>query len=77
MTATGLASGHLHHYWDTVFVEMLGTDVFVVADNLEGHHRTGVTVVEGNADRLGEGIFRGAESACLPCPPRTLKVDIT
>jgi len=45
---------------------MLGTDVFVVADNLEGHHRTGVTVVEGNADRLGEGIFRGAESACLP-----------
>ena len=34
VTATGLATGNLHHYWDTVFVERLGTDLFVVADEL-------------------------------------------
>ena len=34
VTAAGSATGNLHHYWDTVLVQRLGTDLFVVADQL-------------------------------------------
>ena len=34
VTATGLPAGNLHHYWDTEFVQRLGTDPGTVAQQL-------------------------------------------
>ena len=37
VSAAGLASGNLHHYWDDVFVQQLGPNAKSIASDLIGH----------------------------------------
>lgn len=37
VSATGITAGNLHSYWDTAFVQRLGTDISQVASNLIAH----------------------------------------
>ena len=37
VSATGIAAGNLHHFWDTEFVDRLGPDAKTIASDLVGH----------------------------------------
>jgi hypothetical protein len=37
VSATGFKAGNLHHFWDTEFVDQLGTDAKTIASDLIGH----------------------------------------
>jgi hypothetical protein len=37
VTAAGFRAGNLHHFWDTEFVNQLGTDAKTIASDLIGH----------------------------------------
>ena len=79
VTATGLPGGNLHHFWDTVFVERLGTDLFVVADKLTS------TITKAQLAKWSKGTptdwakesFEAAKRMLITCLPRTLKADIS
>ncbi len=76
VSAAGMRSETLHHYWDTEFVEQLGANPQQIATMLIAHisARDAAQLGARQSGRLGDGVVHGCERRRLwpaSCPSNT------